>query len=78
MAYLIDVLMRRLSEGLEVRGIEVDRAGRTEEEQVGQEDETPDDYVDNPAEKTRLSDAESPHVDPFFGYWVNVVEIPQL
>lgn len=58
LAYLIDVLMRRLSEGLEVQGIEVDRAGRTEEEQVGQEDETPDDYVDNPAEKTRLSDAE--------------------
>lgn len=58
LAYLIDVLMRRLSEGLEVQGIEVDRAGRTEEEQVGQEDETPEDYVDNPAEKTRLSDAE--------------------
>lgn len=58
LAYLIDVLMRRLSEGLEVQGIEVDRAGRTEEEQVGQEDETSDDYIDNSAEKTKLSDAE--------------------
>lgn len=58
LAYLIDVLMRRLSEGLEVQGIEVDRAGRTEEEQVGQEDESPEDFVDSPAEKTSISDAE--------------------
>lgn len=58
LAYLIDVLLQRLSEGLEVQGIEVDRTGRTEEEQVGQEDEAPEDYVDNPAERTRLSDAE--------------------
>ena len=57
LAYLIDVLMRRLSEGLEVQGIEVDRAGRTEEEQVGQDDEAPEDYGDNPAEKAKLSDA---------------------
>ncbi|SUC82899.1 Uncharacterised protein [Pseudomonas aeruginosa] len=39
LAYLIDVLMRRLSDGLEVQSVEVDRTGRSEEEQVGQEDE---------------------------------------
>lgn len=39
LAYLLDVLLRRLSEGLDTAPVETDRSGRTEEEQVGQEDE---------------------------------------
>ena len=38
LAYLIDVLLRRLSEGLETKIVETDKAGRTEEEQVGKDD----------------------------------------
>lgn len=37
LAYLLDVLMRRLSEGLDIAPVETDASGRTEEEQVGQE-----------------------------------------
>jgi hypothetical protein len=37
LAYLLDVLMRRLSEGLDGPPVEADASGRTEEEQVGQE-----------------------------------------
>lgn len=39
LAYLLDVLLRRLSEGLDTASVETDRSGRTEEEQVGQEGE---------------------------------------
>lgn len=38
LAYLIDVLLHRLSEGLETQIVETDKAGRTEEEQVGKDD----------------------------------------
>lgn len=42
LAYLLDVLLRRLSEGLDGAPVETDAFGRTEEEQVGQEgDEKP-------------------------------------
>ncbi|MEE5127953.1 hypothetical protein V2J80_22865 [Pseudomonas alliivorans] len=58
LAYLIDVLMRRLNEGLEVQSIGVDHAGRTEEEQVGQEDEASEDEIDVPAEEATLSDSD--------------------
>ncbi|WP_417779590.1 hypothetical protein [Stutzerimonas xanthomarina] len=57
LAYLIDVLMRRLSDGIEVQSVEVDRAGRSEEEQVGQEDDGGDETSD-PVEKPQASDAE--------------------
>ena len=39
LAYLLDVLLRRLSEGLDGAPVETDAAGRTEEEQVGQDDD---------------------------------------
>ena len=39
--YLLDVLIHRLGIGLETHGEEVDQLGRTEEEQRGQDDETP-------------------------------------
>lgn len=39
LAYLIDVLLRRLSDGLEHNTEERDKRGRSEEEQVGQDDE---------------------------------------
>ena len=39
LAYLLDVLLRRLSEGLDGAPVETDASGRTEEEQVGQEDD---------------------------------------
>ena len=38
LAYLIDVLLRRLSEGLETQIVDTDSAGRTEEEQIGTDD----------------------------------------
>lgn len=38
LAYLLDVLLRRLSEGLDGAPVEIDAAGRTEEEQVGKDD----------------------------------------
>ncbi|WP_413705221.1 hypothetical protein [Pseudomonas sp. Pseusp16] len=62
LAYLIDVLMRRLNEGLEAQSIGVDHVGRTEEEQVGQEDETSEDDVIVPAEEAKLSDAGIAHI----------------
>lgn len=39
LAYLLDVLLRRLSEGLDGAPVETDAAGRTEEEQVGKDDD---------------------------------------
>ena len=38
LAYLIDVLLRRLSEGLETQVVDTDSAGRIEEEQIGMDD----------------------------------------
>ncbi|WP_223521774.1 hypothetical protein [Pseudomonas sp. GL-B-19] len=38
LAYLLDVLVRRLNDGLEVQAAGLDNAGRSEEEQVGQDD----------------------------------------
>lgn len=57
LAYLIDVLMRRLSDGLEIQSFEVDRAGRSEEEQVGQEDDGNGDTI-GLVEKHQLPDVE--------------------
>jgi len=57
LAYLIDVLMRRLSDGIEVQSVAVDRAGRSEEEQVGQEDDGGEE-TSEPVEKPQFSDAE--------------------
>ena len=39
LAYLLNVLLHRLSEGLDGAPVETDASGRTEEEQVGQEDD---------------------------------------
>lgn len=55
LAYLLDVLMRRLSEGLDTSSVETDGSGRTEEEQVGKEDDNRPARVE-PA--TGLSDLE--------------------
>lgn len=38
LAYLLDVLLRRLSDGLESQSVETDSSVRTEEEQIGQDD----------------------------------------
>lgn len=51
LAYLIDVLLRRLSDGVERNTEERDKQGRNEEEQVGQDDE---DNLQTPA--TTLTD----------------------
>jgi hypothetical protein len=55
LAYLLDVLMRRLSEGLGGAPIETDPSGRTEEEQIGQEG---DDEISTTEPATSLSDFE--------------------
>ncbi|TRO31174.1 hypothetical protein EQ832_25105 [Pseudomonas sp. ALS1131] len=57
LAYLIDVLMRRLNDGIEVRSVEADRAGRSEEEQIGQEDDGGEETSDT-VEKPQFTDAE--------------------
>jgi len=56
LAYLIDVLLRRLSEGLESQTNETDKAGRTEEEQIGKEDTEPVESDQAPPPPTPLSD----------------------
>lgn len=58
LAFLIDVLLRRLNKGLETQSAGVDHAGRTEEEQVGQEDELSENDDGLPVEETVLSDAD--------------------
>lgn len=58
LAFLIDVLLRRLNEGLETQSNGVDHAGRTEEEQVGQEDEPSENDDGLSVEETVLSDAD--------------------
>lgn len=60
LAYLIDVLLRRMSEGLETQIVETDKSGRTEEEQVGQDD-APVDFETADSESppaTTLTDSE--------------------
>ena len=60
LAYLIDVLLRRLSEGLETKIVETDKAGRTEEEQVGKDDAPvdSDESENEPQPPTTLTDKE--------------------
>ncbi|WEL80537.1 hypothetical protein P0D95_21290 [Pseudomonas sp. CBSPCAW29] len=62
LAFLIDVLLRRLNEGLEAQGNGVDHAGRTEEEQVGQEDELSENDDELPAEEPELSDTDIAYI----------------
>jgi hypothetical protein len=58
LAYLIDVLLRRLSEGLETQTLDTDKAGRTEEEQIGKEDndESESDTTNTTVPLTTLTD----------------------
>jgi hypothetical protein len=56
LVYLIDVLLRRLSEGLETRSVETDSSGRTEEEQVGQDDVEGSDSTDSSQPAKQLVD----------------------
>lgn len=58
LAYLIDVMMRQLSEGLKKSSIETDVSGRTEEEQVGQDDDNNDEELSQSTTATTLSDPE--------------------
>ena len=60
LAYLIDVLLRRLSEGLETQIVETDKAGRTEEEQVGKDDAPAEggESENEPQPPTTLTDRE--------------------
>ena len=59
LAYLIDVMMRQLSEGLKTFSIETDVSGRTEEEQVGQ-----DDNNNNDKDELSKSTTATTHSDP--------------
>ena len=58
LACLLDILLRRLSEGLDTQRIETDKAGRTEEEQIGQEDNEPVDSEQGTQPATPLTDRE--------------------
>ncbi len=58
LAYLLDVLLRRLSEGLDTLSVETDKAGRTEEEQIGQEETEPVVSEQGTQPATSLSDQE--------------------
>jgi hypothetical protein len=58
LAYLLDVLLRRLSEGLDTQSVETDKAGRTEEEQIGQEETEPAASEQGTQPATSLSDRE--------------------
>lgn len=62
LAFLIDMLLRRLNEGPETQSNGVDHAGRTEEEQVGQEDELSENYDEVPVEEPVLSDADIAYI----------------
>ncbi|KTC58336.1 phospholipase D-like domain-containing protein [Pseudomonas savastanoi] len=62
LAFLIDVLLRRLNEGLEAQGNGVDHSGRTEEEQVGQEDELSENDDELLAVEPELSDTEIAYI----------------
>lgn len=56
LAYLLDVLLRRLSEGLNGAPLETDASGRTEEEQVGTEGEEETKPTEPALPPTSLSD----------------------
>ncbi len=56
LVYLIDVLLRRLSESLETQNVETDSSGRTEEEQVGQDDVEGSDSTDSNQPAIQLDD----------------------
>lgn len=58
LAYLLDVLIHRLGEGLQSPPVETDTAGRTEEEQVDQDDDVPVDDEQRDQGDSGLSDAE--------------------
>lgn len=58
LAYLLDVLMRRLSEGLDIAPVETDASGRTEEEQIGQEGGDEKTGAEQILPTTSLSDVE--------------------
>lgn len=55
LAYLIEILTRHIDVGAETRARGVDRAGRSEEEQIGQDDE---DELTPPPQSPQASDAE--------------------
>lgn len=58
LAYLLDILIRRLGEGLVTSSVETDPSGRNEEEQVGTEDESPVGTDETELPKTTLTDIE--------------------
>lgn len=58
LAYLLDVLIHRLGEGLESGAVETDAVGRTEEEQVNQDDDSPAEEERHEQNATELSDPE--------------------
>jgi len=58
LAYLLDVLLRRLSEGLDGPPLQTDTSGRTEEGQKGTEGVEPTDPPEPPLPATTLSDPE--------------------
>lgn len=58
LAYLLDVLIRRLGVGLEPGALETDQLGRTEEERIGQDDEHPGGPDGHPKHANTLSDIE--------------------
>lgn len=58
LAYLLDVLLRRISEGLDGAPLETDASGRSEEEQVGKEGEEETKPPEPSLPATTLSDLE--------------------
>lgn len=54
LAYLLDVLVRRLNDGLELQTAGLDKAGRSEEEQVGQDDAEEPEVNANPEVSSEL------------------------
>lgn len=58
LAYLLDVLIHRLGEGLESGTVETDAVGRTEEEQVDQDDDNRAEEGQHEQGATELSDPE--------------------
>lgn len=56
LAYLLDILIRKLSEGLATSSLDTDHSGRNEEEQVGADDENITDHDELGLPQTALSD----------------------
>ncbi len=61
LAYLLDVLLRRLSEGLDGAALETDSSGRTEEEQVGKEGDEESEPPEPILPPTNLTDLDIAH-----------------